>query len=70
MQDMHQFEIRLVKLETVIAEREAAQEARAEAFDHRLEKLEVTLNKLFMLCVGQLLTILVAGAFFAKVVVK
>lgn len=70
MSDMHQFEIRLVRLETVIAEREAAMEGRYESLDGRLKALEGTINKLFLLCVGQLLTILVAGAFLAKVVAK
>lgn len=70
MSELHQFEVRLVKLETMIAEREAAQEDRYNALDNRLKSLEGTINKLFLLCVGQLLTILVAGAFLAKVVAK
>lgn len=66
--DLHQFEIRLVKLETTIAEREAAQEARYNALDERMKSIEGTLKSLMLLCVGQLLAILVAGSIVAKVI--
>lgn len=68
--ELHQFEIRLVKLETVIAEREAAQEERYASLDKRVEAIEGTLKHLLLLAVGQLLAIVVAGSFVAKVVGK